>query len=159
MPENKSIVMGEHHPYDLHRATTTKRRQTMTMLFTFNHTDPGRPRRTRWPLALATALLIAVAAPVSACDKASPTLVAGAPGETRGAGVFTGEFVSGAPVYRLPAITVVGQRGAKLAQTRRNEDAAPVRTSRDPVATPVAAPSEKVATATRSAREASPCLG
>ncbi len=53
---------------------------------------------------LAAAMLVAVAAPVSACDK-SAKLVASASGETRSAATFTGEFVDGAPVYRLPAIT------------------------------------------------------
>ncbi len=99
----------------------------MTMSLTFMATgtavfprDAGRLRVLRCAAVLAAAVLVAVAAPVSACDK-SATPVASASGETRSAATFTGEFVNGAPVYRLPAITVVGRRQADVAKTQRND--------------------------------------
>ncbi len=64
------------------------------------------------------AVLLAIAVPVAACDKAA-TQIASTSGETRSTATFTGEFVNGAPVYRLPSINVVGRR-----QAERREDAA-----------------------------------
>ena len=88
----------------------------MTMSLTFPATgrdapsraDAGRPPVLQCAVVLATAVLVAIAAPVSA------TLGASASGESRGAASFTGEFVNGAPVYRLPTITVVGRRGVLI---------------------------------------------
>jgi len=85
-----------------------------------SHAAAGRPRVLRCAAILATAILATVAASVSACDK-SAALVASTAGETRSASSFTGEFVNGVPVYRLPAITVVGRRPADVAKTQRND--------------------------------------
>ena len=48
-----------------------------------SHADAGRPRVLRCATVLATAVLVAIAAPVSACDK-SATLVASTSGEMTG---------------------------------------------------------------------------
>ncbi len=37
-------------------------------------------------------------------------------------GVFTGEYVDGAPLYRFPSVSVVADRKAKLANMEREED-------------------------------------
>ncbi len=56
-------------------------------------------------------------------------------------GVFTGEFVNGAPVYRLPALTVVARRDAGLARTGRGDTLARARPTRaGPVAIPQVQP-------------------
>jgi hypothetical protein len=51
-------------------------------------------------------MAVAVAIALSACAAVGPS------SDERGAyiGVFTGEFVDGLPLYRLPAIAVVGTR-------------------------------------------------
>jgi hypothetical protein len=41
------------------------------------------------------------------------------------AGVFTGAFLNGVPVYRLPSLTVVGHRDAELAGEMRDTGRAP----------------------------------
>jgi hypothetical protein len=38
-------------------------------------------------------------------------------------GVFTGEFVDGAPVYRLPSVIVVAARQVELVKMEREEQA------------------------------------
>src|SRR5437867_3778212 len=121
----------------------------MTMSLTFTHTEPGRPRVSRWPTALVIAVLITAAVPVAACEKADPVEVASASGDTRGAGAFTGEFVNGAPVYRLPAINVVGRRQAEVAKTQRDEESARRSRSRASSAAPAPAPNRNVASASR----------
>ena len=102
----------------------------MTMSLTFMATGNGGLSRMREGMrvlrcaaVLVAAVLVAVAAPVSACDK-SGTPVASTSRETRSTATFTGELVNGVPVYRLPAITVVGRRQADVAKTQRN-DASP----------------------------------
>ena len=58
-----------------------------------------------------------------------------APQET--AGIFTGAFVNGVPVYRLPSLTVVGHRDAELAREMRDAQRAPaLRVEAYPVARP-----------------------
>jgi len=58
-----------------------------------------------------------------------------APVET--AGVFTGAFVNGVPVYRLPSITVVAHRDAELAGEMRDTKRAPAhRVEADTLARP-----------------------
>ena len=90
----------------------------MTISLTFHTTNPSVQRWVR--AALAVTLLIAVAMPALACEKASPALIAKASAEARAVGTFTGEIVNGAPVYRLPSITVVGRREADVAKTQRD---------------------------------------
>ena len=89
----------------------------MAKLLTFSHNATGRAHAA-WAVSLAAAVVTWIAAPVAACEKAAPTLVAKAP--ARPSGAFTGEFVNGAPVYRLPSITVVGRREAEVAKTQRD---------------------------------------
>jgi len=106
---------------------------------------------------LAAAMLVAVAAPVSACDK-SAKLVASA-AETRSAATFTGEFVNGAPVYRLPAITVVGRRHASVAKTQRNNGSPHDSRFRASGETAAPAPGGTTASATRDVNVIKPCIG
>ena len=44
--------------------------------------------------------------------------------ETRAVDDFTGEFSSGAPVYRLPSLSVIGHREADVSKTQRVDDSA-----------------------------------
>jgi hypothetical protein len=156
MPENKSIVAGGPSPYDLQRRTTPDRRQTMTTSLTFkalgaghpHHARAGRRRAFRWPIVLAAALA-SVAVPVSACEK-SATIVASTSSETRVVATFTGEFADGVPVYRLPAINVVGRpsggrrddaarrriapRFSKRVRARKQRLPQPIRRGRESVA-------------------------
>ena len=92
----------------------------MAMSLTFHPTDPGLQRLARGLASIAVALFVAVAVPASACEKGSAALIAKASAETRAVGTFTGEIVNGAPVYRLPSITVVGRRETDVAKTQRD---------------------------------------
>jgi len=74
-----------------------------------------------------TAMLAACVMPVSAGDSASPAGRGAVTPANPQFGVFTGEFVDGMPVYRLPPITVIGSRSADLAGKER---ALPVARSR-----------------------------
>ena len=127
----------------------------MTTLFTFNRSRPAPRRIRRLPIALA-AVLIAVAVPAAACERARGGWIAVAPtGEERIA-VFTGEFVNGAPVYRLPAITVVTRRPAEVAKTQRN-DARPRALGSRTGSAPIKA--DNVATASPDAEAIKRCVG
>ena len=101
-------------------------------------------------------MLVAIAAPVSACDKTAAQ-IASTSGETRNTATFTGEFVNRAPVYRLPAITVVGRRQADVAKTQRDDGMA--RSARSRASTAAAAGAAgSVASAARGVN-ARPCIG
>src|SRR2546425_585216 len=120
----------------------------MTISLTLPHTDPARSRLRHGSVALVAAVLIAIAAPVPACEKASPALmIAKASAETRAVANFTGEFSSGAPVYRLPSITVVGHREPDVAKTQRVDDSARSRRPRANAAALAPASSESGSTA------------
>ena len=125
----------------------------MTALLTFPGSS-GQAVRS-WAMGL-VALLIAVAAPVVACEKSRS--IAGQ-GEAQMAARFTGEFVNGAPVYRLPTITVVARRAIEVAEkpqtTARRQAARP-----DPSANPTTStPKRKVANAAHGAIAIEPCIG
>src|SRR5215471_10315457 len=128
----------------------------MTTTFTFSRAVT-RPR-TAWPVALAV-MLIAVAAPVVACEKFRPNWIAEADSPRQSVATFTGEFVNGAPVYRLPAITVVARRDAEIARTQSS--GAPAHAARSPASTApaVATPKRKVASASAEAVAVKPCTG
>ena len=130
----------------------------MTTPLTFQSVDTGRCRVPRRPLAMA-AMLFAVAAPVVACEKAVPKWTAGAESESHSVATFTGEFVNGAPVYRLPAIMVVARRDAEVARTQRNDT--PVHATRSPASTKPAMsmPKRKVSSAPPEASAVKPCVG
>jgi hypothetical protein len=138
----------------------------MTMSLTFlatdtgrtSHADAGRPRVLRCAAELAIAVLVAVAAPVLACDK-SATLVASTSGETRSAATFTGEFVNGAPVYRLPAITVVGRRQADVAKTQRNDGVPGNSRLRASAGAAAPVPGGSIARAAPNVNAIKPCIG
>jgi uncharacterized protein YjiS (DUF1127 family) len=71
-------------------------------------------------VSLLTAGLIATATPASAAEATYPQTASKA--YTQGqSGVFTGKFVDGAPVYRLPPIVVVASRKVELAKMEREE--------------------------------------
>ena len=90
----------------------------MTTLLTISRLN-RHPRGILQWLVVSGALLIALAAPAEACEK-SLGRIAAAPIEERSVATFTGEFVNGAPVYRLPAITVVTQRPTDVAKAQCN---------------------------------------
>ncbi len=123
-----------------------------------SHRDACRPGGLCWAAVLATAALVAVAAPVSACDK-SATRVASTSAETRSAASFTGEFVNGAPVYRLPAITVVGRRQADVAKTQRNDGSQRNSRLRASAGAAAQAPGVSIASAAHDVNATKPCIG
>ena len=127
----------------------------MTKLLTVNHSHPGARRR-RQSLVASAVLLIAIVTPAAGCEKSLGRWIAGAPIEERGVATFTGEFVNGVPVYRLPPITVVTRRPTGLAKAQRNDSqthAARSRTSSTP------APSAgKAASGSREANAIKPCI-
>ena len=128
----------------------------MTTMLTFQDANASGRRTPRWAMGLA-AVLIAVAAPTVACEKSGSTWIAGQ-GPSRTVATFTGEFVNGAPVYRLPAITVGAPRELEIAKTPR--DAAQPRAARFPAGSAPAAvtPKRKVASASYEPI-AKPCVG
>ena len=75
----------------------------------------------RFSLALLAAVFIAGAAPAAAAEALAhaPSSSAAIQGQT--VGVFTGEFVNGIPIYRLPSISVSANRTAELAKMEREE--------------------------------------
>ncbi|HET7032503.1 MAG TPA: hypothetical protein VFJ48_05220 [Casimicrobiaceae bacterium] len=129
----------------------------MTILLTFHDVEESNRRIPRWAIALA-AMAIAMAAPAMACEKIRSTWAATQSGP-RTIATFTGEFVNGAPVYRLPSITVVTRRELEVARTLR--DAAQPNAARSPASSAPAAPSlkRKVASASHEAIAVKPCVG
>ena len=126
----------------------------MTTLLTISRFKP-RPRRIPQWLVASGALLIAVAAPAAACEKSLGRIEA-APIEERSVATFTGEFVNGVPVYRLPSITVVARRPTDVAKTQRNDSqlrAARSRTSSAPTGA-----AGQVASDSRETAVAKPCV-
>ena len=99
----------------------------MTMSLTFSGTGTQRGMRRRGgaqaSVPFLAAALIAIAMPAWAGEKAAPPALPKASIDSP-AGIFTGEFVNGAPVYRLPPIDVVAHRHAELARMQREESAA-----------------------------------
>ncbi len=70
--------------------------------------------------ALLAAVVIAIATPAVGGESGAPatgTVIA----QERMVGQFTGKFVNGTPVYRLPSIRVSARRTAELARTEREE--------------------------------------
>jgi uncharacterized protein YjiS (DUF1127 family) len=65
--------------------------------------------------------LIATATPMRAAEPTCPPPTSTAYAQAQMAGVFTGEFVNGAPVYRLPQVIVVADRKVELAKMEREE--------------------------------------
>jgi len=53
--------------------------------------------------------------------KASPAMATATPGPQQPAGTFTGTYVNGAPVYRLPAITVEASREVETARSEQED--------------------------------------
>ena len=66
-------------------------------------------------VAVAFVVLAATAAGAARSELPKATSAATAPGASRPMGAFTGEYVNGAPVYRLPAVNVTMSRAAALA--------------------------------------------
>ena len=84
----------------------------------------GRNRRvdpaSLW-MALLAVFVIAGTAPAAAGDASRPTPIARAPTQDRMVGVFSGQFVNGIPLYRLPSISVSANRKGELAKIEREE--------------------------------------
>ena len=132
----------------------------MTISLTLHHNDPAGSRLRHGSATFVAAVLIAIAAPVSACDKASPALtIAKASAEMRAVANFTGEFSGGAPVYRLPSLSVIGHREADVAKAQRVDDSARSRRPRANAAALAPAPNARVETASRDVNATSRCSG
>ena len=67
--------------------------------------------RLRGAACMSTALAVAIAIGLSACASVGDPSA----GRRSYVGVFTGDFVDGLPLYRLPSITVVGTRDGPAA--------------------------------------------
>ena len=70
--------------------------------------------------SVVAAVLIATATPTSAVEATYPQATSKARTQGQMVGVFTGEYVDGAPVYRLPSV-VVTTRKSELARMEREE--------------------------------------
>ena len=70
-------------------------------------------------LALLAIVVIGTVAPILVAAAAGPQEVAKGYAQTKTAGVFTGEFVDGAPVYRFPPVVVVGSRAEPVRSEER----------------------------------------
>jgi len=129
----------------------------MTKVFTFRRARPRTLRTPRWAIALSAAL-IALAAPTLACEKSAPRWTA-ASEDAQSVAIFTGEFVNGMPVYRMPSITVVTRREAEIARTQRDDaHARPGRPRPNPRAA-APAPAGKLARASQETIRVMRCLG
>jgi hypothetical protein len=71
-------------------------------------------------VAVALAALAGFADPGPSAE-ASPAIAMATPGRQQPAGAFTGTYVHGAPVYRLPAITVRASRDAEMARIEQGD--------------------------------------
>ena len=102
----------------------------------------GRTARSmsRSSMSLVACALMAIALSAAAVERTAGTPLAKTTGEATPTAVFTGEFVDGKPLYRLPPINVVAHRDAELART--TPVAASVRTA-TPRARGASAPSAK----------------
>ena len=69
--------------------------------------------------SLVAAALIATATPASAVQATNAQATSKARTQGQMVGVFTGEYVDGVPVYRLPSIVVVTTRKTELAKMER----------------------------------------
>ena len=108
----------------------------MARRLTSKHFDSRNIRPTRWTVAFAM-MLIAIAVPTMACEKSRSVLIAEAQRAHETVATFTGEFVNGAPVYRLPTITVVTRRELEIAGAPRDAvQAHPTRSPASPLPKP-----------------------
>lgn len=93
----------------------------------------ARPRR------LSTAFLIAIVVAVAMPSAAGETTgAAPTTAPERTVAVFTGKFVNGVPVYRLPSISISASRETELARIGHEESLARARQAK---AKPIARPS------------------
>lgn len=98
------------------------------------------------------ATLIATATPVSAGESATSQPTATPSAQVHWGGVFTGEYVNGAPVYRLPSVTVTASRKVELAKIAQEDELARAKTARRKVSTQGSAPTTDKATMALNAR-------
>jgi len=80
-------------------------------------------------VALLGAALVATATHTWAWEAAPAHPATATPAGAEIVGVFSGEFVDGAPVYRLPSMSVVASREVVLAKLERQEQLARARQS------------------------------
>ena len=77
--------------------------------------------------SLLTGVLIATLLPAMAAETNVPLPTSKPPVEARNVGVFTGTFVNGMPVYRLPPVSVIAYRKVEVAKMEREEQQARVK--------------------------------
>ena len=75
--------------------------------------SPWREVPLRLAMVLVTIAVIGTLAPPSVAEAASPKGTGTSHAQGKMAGVFTGEFVAGVPVYRFPTVIVAGARSAE----------------------------------------------
>jgi hypothetical protein len=84
--------------------------------------------RRRVSIQLSTPFLVlaltATTALGAAAEAADSRLTSKASAETQLVGVFTGEYINEAPVYRLPPVVVIGTRKVERARLEREEQSA-----------------------------------
>lgn len=88
--------------------------------------------------SLLAAGLIATAMPSWAAEAICPPPASTTYAQTQKVGVFTGRFVDGEPVYRLPAMAIVANRKEELAKMEREEQSTRGKQARAKTARPPA---------------------
>jgi hypothetical protein len=76
------------------------------------------------PATLVAMVLIATGMSAAAAETTVPRPPSNTSTEAQNVGLFTGKFVDGMPVYRLPPLNVIGHRKVGLAKLPREEQAA-----------------------------------
>lgn len=79
--------------------------------------SPWREVPLRLAMVLVTIAVIGTLAPPSVAEAASPKGTGTAHAQGQMAGLFTGEFVAGVPVYRFPTVIVAGSSRAEPARS------------------------------------------
>jgi hypothetical protein len=105
----------------------------LTFLTNRRASGKWRAHPVRWTLATAAAIaaMLALLVPpliVTTVTAPEASVLVPADRDTGGAvevGVFTGEYANGVPVYRLPPISVVGERQRRSASERATRSAGP----------------------------------
>lgn len=84
----------------------------------------------RLSMALLAAVVIVAATPAAGGDAAAGPATGTASAQEPIVGQFTGKFVNGTPVYRLPSISISASRTAELARIEREERLTPAGATR-----------------------------
>lgn len=81
----------------------------------------------QWAAVLLASAVVGTTAPTSVAEAAGPQVIGKGYAQTEMVGVFTGEFVDGAPVYRFPPVVVVGSRAEPFRSAERVAQPRPVK--------------------------------